>query len=645
MDKGYVQVEIETITEKLTKSVKFLQPLYEAILNSLEAEADNIEIIFRYSSDLVDAKHKIIGFSVIDNGTGFTPKNIDAFCQLWTKNKLKIGCKGSGRFTWLSVFENINIESYLKDRKEKISIPFSLKFSRDAIRKEEIDIVEQKTIVTFSNITEQFYKSPSEHERGIDKRIDANLELIKQSIIEYLLIRLFLLKKNDIRFHIVLKLDERAETITHHDIPELSYKKFDIYSTISRQSYDFTLYYQFIEDAKNSKKIYYCANNRATKEMDDDDLGFSCALPQKDSFFMLVCSDYFNDKDNDSRDDLPTLSGRKHASIDVPLLYSNINPEVKRVMQEIILETYPEVSDINAKEEEKAINEKPYLAAFIRADEDTVKDKKSLISKATNAFNEAKKKAQERFELLLTQKNVSTEEFTAAISELSFVAAAELGEYILYRDSIITALNSAVSDDTKKENFIHNIFMPMRTTTSSVDQEKHLLSNLWLLDDKFMTYSYAASDIAIEAIKHDIEIKNTEKFKVKNRPDLAIFYNTCDGLKNLVIVEFKGANADKYEKKKALTELPDDVAIIKKHIPDILTIWSYVITSIDDEFKESIENQEMYIPLYSNGSTNRIYYKYFAKQNAHEFILDLNTITSDAFDRNSIFMEILKKQQ
>ena len=91
MDNGYVQVEIATITEKLTKNVKFLQPLYEAILNSLEAEADNIEVTFQYSSDLVDDKHKIIGFTIIDNGIGFTPKNIDAFCQLWTKNKLKLG--------------------------------------------------------------------------------------------------------------------------------------------------------------------------------------------------------------------------------------------------------------------------------------------------------------------------------------------------------------------------------------------------------------------------------------------------------------------------------------------------------------------------------------------------------------------------
>ncbi len=223
------------------------------------------------------------------------------------------------------------------------------------------------------------------------------------------------------------------------------------------------------------------------------------------------------------------------------------------------------------------------------------------------------------------------------------IAAAELGEYILYRDSIIKALENAIADPTQKEKFIHDIFMPMRTTSFSSDEDKHLLNNLWLLDDKFMTYSYAASDETIEAIKTDIASKNAEKFKDKNRPDLAIFFNDKDSHKNLVMIEFKGANADKYEKKKALTELPDDVAIVKKHIHDINTVWSYIVTTIDDEFKFSIDNQD-FVVLFTANSSYCAYYKYYSKQNAHEFILDLKTITSDAFARNKIFMDILKKQ-
>lgn len=643
MGSGCVQADISTIIEKLAKDVKFLQPVYEAITNSLEAGAKNINIEFFKTNTLTEESAKINGFSISDDGEGFIQKNIDAFVLLWTKNKLKLGCKGSGRFTWLSVFENILIQSYLKESNQIITIPFSKTFDKDDIEYLNQKVDTQMTTITFTDVTKEFYRAPNDDFKGIDKRCEADLQTIKSSIIEYLLIRLFLLKKHSIDFNITLQLDSSMEQITYNDIPELAQRDFHIYSDITNEQYKFTLYYLFNQDGKNSKKIYYCANHRATKKMDDDSLGFSCGLPNNDSFIMLLCSNYFDDKDNDSRDDLSALSGRKNPSIDVPLLYSDINPEMKKNMNEIILDKYPIIHEINAKEEEKAIEKAPHLATFIKKDRDIVKSEKSLITKANESFNLAKNRVQENFQHLLSSKKIKDDDFKSTVDKLSLIAAAELGEYILYRENIIKALESAISDVSKKEEFIHNIFMPMQTSSFASDEDKHLLSNLWLLDDKFMTYTYAASDETVNAIKNDIEAKNLEKFKDKNRPDISLFFNDSDNHKNLVMIEFKGANADKYEKKKALTELPDDVAIIKKHIPEIDTVWSYIITAIDSEFKFSIDNQD-FIELFTSDSSYCAYYKYFSKQNAHEYILDLKTITTDAFARNKVFMDILKKQ-
>ena len=111
MGKGFVQADISTIIEKLAKDVKFLQPVYEAITNSLEAGAKNIVLSFDKDFAVSEELSKITGFSITDDGEGFTENNRKAFVVLWTKNKLKLGCKGSGRFTWLSVFEHINIKS------------------------------------------------------------------------------------------------------------------------------------------------------------------------------------------------------------------------------------------------------------------------------------------------------------------------------------------------------------------------------------------------------------------------------------------------------------------------------------------------------------------------------------------------------
>ena len=96
--------------------------------------------------------------------------------------------------------------------------------------------------------------------------------------------------------------------------------------------------------------------------------------------------------------------------------------------------------------------------------------------------------------------------------------------YILYRDSIIKALDDAIIDVTKKEKFIHDIFMPMRTTTFSSNQEKHLLGNLWLLDDKFMTYSYAASD---ETMPNSLKRRQNGLVKAKNLKSVNIIISNC----------------------------------------------------------------------------------------------------------------------
>lgn len=94
MDEGYVQVAITSITDRLAKNVKFLQPLYEAILNSLEAGAQNIEIEFKHTSDLIDDRYKIIGFSISDDGVGFTQKILTRLVSCGKKIKLTSVVKG-----------------------------------------------------------------------------------------------------------------------------------------------------------------------------------------------------------------------------------------------------------------------------------------------------------------------------------------------------------------------------------------------------------------------------------------------------------------------------------------------------------------------------------------------------------------------
>lgn len=324
------------------KDVKFLQPMYEAISNSLEAGADRVEINIESDYALDGITPKIKGYSIIDNGEGFTQDNIESFLELWSNKKMELGCKGSGRFTWLSVFSCIHIQSEIATESNYIDFFFNTEFSDENIRPQKKSIAKNKTIISFSDVCKRFYDA----ETGFDDRDIANIENIKDSIERNMILKLFLMKKDGKTFSIAIKVGEQQIEITEKTIPELERVDFRIRSEITDQDYNFELYYLFIEDGRNSKKIYYCAAGRTVKEENDESLRVN-ELPGKVSYNMLLCSDYLSKRVNDSRDDFPDLSNRKQASIDCPLLYRDIIKELLRQLHTILINKYPQLEKDN----------------------------------------------------------------------------------------------------------------------------------------------------------------------------------------------------------------------------------------------------------------------------------------------------------
>ena len=95
-----LSVGIKTAVSKLNNQVTFLQPVYEAISNSLEAHSKNIYVTFHTDisqinlSTEISKQAKINGFEIVDDGDGFNKKNRDSFGELWTTAKQNLGCKG-----------------------------------------------------------------------------------------------------------------------------------------------------------------------------------------------------------------------------------------------------------------------------------------------------------------------------------------------------------------------------------------------------------------------------------------------------------------------------------------------------------------------------------------------------------------------
>lgn len=90
MTAKMMSINIENYVRRL-KDIDFMQPLYEAVVNSLDAQASNISIQVK-SQEVLDKdsgkKLQLInGFEITDNGEGFTEKNIDSFFEMLSEKK------------------------------------------------------------------------------------------------------------------------------------------------------------------------------------------------------------------------------------------------------------------------------------------------------------------------------------------------------------------------------------------------------------------------------------------------------------------------------------------------------------------------------------------------------------------------------
>ncbi len=639
-EEAYIKVTIKSILNNFKDDVSLMQTMYEAISNSLEANATqiNLEIITNGQSKeelKLGLKPLIIGFKIIDNGEGFTDENITSFNEYMSPLKRKQGCKGIGHFTWLKVFNNIHIESYTSQ--QLVKFDFNLKYNPNNIHKEPNNSV-PKTSIIFSGLTQH------------NKAKEADIDDIIQNIQEHLLIKLFLKKKNKETFNINVICGSLQKSIDNETVPDLEDETFTIQEQITndKKNFLFKLYYAFFSNGKNKRDTFYCGNGRVVRRfLKSVKVDY---LPEKDSTIMLLTSDYFDGKVNDIRSDFTFNVSDNNPSVQNPIPFPDINEKLQQKIDEIIVNRYPSLQNDNEKVVEDCIKEYPYLAKYIKKDNSLIKIKKSIIENAEKMFLKEKEYVKNNFNKLLSSKNIDNEEYKKSIEKINEISARELAQYFMYRGEIIKALGN-LQNQNEDEDKLHILFMP-KGNKSVKDSKKYYDTNVWLLDDKYMAYSEIYSDVKIKSIKEAIANMNLKEYGVNKEPDLAIFYNTNNSpYKDLVVVEFKALNVGPDRKITAYTEINRNIKFIAGQSDNIRNIYGYVITKIDNEFQEYIESQAGIKTLFSNGSTPYYYLynenikdKNGIKKDCHIYFVSTETIYSDAKSRNDTFLDIIKNK-
>ncbi len=574
---------VNKIRRKGNRGYDSLSPVYELIVNAINAEKNNensdknifIDIELKTES-ISDEKEFINYLKIVDHGIGFNEKQLKSFKTINSTTNQNLGCRGMGKFEILRSFHEIKITSFNGDE----YFSFNLSESNYNHDEEGFSKAFQTPSTNKKTIVECFYDLSKKNDKFDDPiQIKAiELEEIKTKIESKLLLKLALLKKDGYSLNITL---QNEPFITNNEIIDLA--GCDEIVSVDGISESFTIYHlctDKISSKTNEKKNYvaYVADNIEVEK----DASFFKDKPSQlfneanKRYIGIVESEYLNKYVSDDRSEFYVdkdkfesiakacnKAAEKNLSEQLKSYYVDRNSK-----RENVIKKYPFLKDVdfeyNPDDSEEKMAENGYV--------------KSVKTEFDN-FNKFQKKIEEFKTVLeesdykngVTISNLFAEEERAkAIRDKAHAVADAIPlfrKHILSRTiseeySTLQQLEECLKQEGA-EHYIHDLVFPrfnsvtkergvdvVLTDKLSEQGAKNAYSqaNLWLIDDSFVgyNYEYIASETQLKDFDNQILKTPNIKDKYQNkRPDVCVFQplEEIESGEPVLIAEFKRENS------------------------------------------------------------------------------------------------------
>jgi hypothetical protein len=609
-------VNLKGLEKSFYKDINVNDVLKEAIMNSIQADATEIkiELQYEYEKGFFDTSSKdkgaLVSIIIKDNGEGFTEENIKSFLELWTRKKEDIGGKGIGRFSYLKLAHKVEIESVSRDRKHIKFIMDEKLFEKKNLDEYKKDTNEEKS---YTRITLSDLKNKSK------KEYDSCFNSIEE------IFKLFLFTQAQKRNkNIVISISDgnQIRKIDSKDIKTLTPEP-DIYKS---KDVEFNIY-TFKNTDNSGIYIYYCSNELKVKPI-------TIAKNFEPQYIFAITSDYFDKKSNNERTDIDLKEDFSQEDSEIKKPEEDYENQLKQKCFDIVKKNEPDLKSKNQKKIEYINNNYGYISTENINKEDLCLDDKDIVNK----YRDNQNKKEDDLINKLGKDNLNLEAIAKEVSDQNKL---ELAKYIFHRD-IIARKGDKLTFSKEKEEVLHNLFFPQQSGNNR-DMQINLYNNsIWLLDDKFMSYSYIASDKTISAISQEISQASS---KSSLEPDLFITYNKPEKdteFKDAVLVEFKRGNINYKEKLSAIDQVDEYKNKLEKLELNIRNFYCYIICDFngDDKDLERGMTNRSFIKVYSNYGC--IYYGYLLGSKTHITFISSSSVFADAIARNKAFLDILK---
>lgn len=575
-----------------------LYPIFETVVNSVisllrlgrDDGSINVfierEVIKDIELDLFDKKvPPIKSVEIVDNGEGFTEANFNSFNAPFSKLNKRFGCKGIGRFTMLAMFRLIRVVSTYKEG----DVWYRRKFAFDAERemfydiKGELDEKEEHEYQTKVKLIDCINEELKPYTAKNTEEIAIG---IKNHCFIYYLCGQFPI------VHIVENTEEGLKSVDVNGYFKLESK--DKEKDIYVRNQPFKLYIVKTPKENNRKYNYvsFCANSRtvgAKRDLSKIDSLFLYPITENgESVFLdiYVVSPYLDAHINNTRtkfklpDTNEGFEEDPNTDISIDEIMKRISVEVSALYDSFVQETKKKTV---ADAEEYIKTQAPQYRSFLMRKDVLDRMPPHLSAEKKEEFFHkemmmADKKLEDKINAFIEQKEINDELISQMVKDMkekSTFDMDKLTDYVMRRKAVLKLLGKML--DAQKdgsyalESVIHNLIFPMGLTNKEVNYQYH---NLWLLDERFATFQFIASDKSIasfsgikSSLEPDIVMFNKESDFVDSR--MSFGSRDAGEIESLVVFEFKRPGQTAHQKKKT-DKAWDFSELIKKYFDDFL---------------------------------------------------------------------------
>lgn len=611
-----MEVEVKKAVQIFFSNASFEMIYMEAFANALDAGANEFNIVISANGTNQKDLHTLT-IKFRDNGVGFNDYRFGKFSKLLSVEDR--AHKGLGRLVYLCYFDKVKIESTYNDNKHR-SFIFDENFNNSSI-------------VSCVNESETWSELILQEFNGVRLKRNQNIDAkyIKKILLENFYMKFYNAKSKGETIFVSIETNiggkEEIETISVDDLPEFKLFNVDEQGT---DLFDNIVVYYYIAESKNPlrESTFITALSIDERCMQIDVIADENKNSGYDMIFLLK-SESLQGTSDESRQNIKIEEGRL-----------NLLKQIFRgAIRKIVRTEVPKIAESNDKQIKVMEDKYPHLAGLI--DRDNV----GYLS-----YIDVVKKAQEKFfkeeRELLGATSLSEEQYQKSIE----YSSRSLALYIIYRQKLIEKL--ATIDHGTLETDLHSLISKRYQKFEGTDMEKDIyLNNLWVIDDKFMSYDYTLSEKNITEVIRVLD-PNYEGDAKSDRPDIAIFFSSDpemeDNKFDIVIVELKrlGIKPElntivEYQLEKRTIQLS------KYYHNRIQRIWYYGIVDIDDDYMLHLENSG-YKPIFSLGNVWFQHREIKVSRNSKDvviqnsYIMDFKALIDDARSRNNTFLRILR---